>query len=75
GFVEKVYELFVRMPQRNVVSWNAMIAGYAHNGFIAHMAFVCDPEHIVKPPYRGLVTQLEALAAPSLSPEDCPIEM
>ncbi|KAH9288592.1 hypothetical protein KI387_032709, partial [Taxus chinensis] len=54
GFVEKAYELFVRTPQRNVVSWNAMIAGYAHNGFIAHMAFVCYPKHIVKPPYRGL---------------------
>ncbi|KAH9302409.1 hypothetical protein KI387_013992, partial [Taxus chinensis] len=34
GFVEKACELFDRMPQRNVVSWNAMIVGYAHNGFV-----------------------------------------
>ncbi|KAH9317708.1 hypothetical protein KI387_019477, partial [Taxus chinensis] len=26
--------LFDRMPQRNVISWNAMMAVYAQNGFV-----------------------------------------
>ncbi|XP_057821823.2 putative pentatricopeptide repeat-containing protein At3g23330 [Cryptomeria japonica] len=33
GNMDKARELFDKMPQKNVVSWNAMIAGYAHNGF------------------------------------------
>ncbi|XP_057873988.1 pentatricopeptide repeat-containing protein At4g13650-like [Cryptomeria japonica] len=34
GSIDKAYELFDRMPQRDVVSWTAMIVGYAHNGFV-----------------------------------------
>ncbi|XP_057837431.2 pentatricopeptide repeat-containing protein At2g03880, mitochondrial-like [Cryptomeria japonica] len=33
GSIETARELFDRMPQRDVISWNAMIAGYAQNGF------------------------------------------
>ncbi|XP_057816438.2 pentatricopeptide repeat-containing protein At3g12770-like [Cryptomeria japonica] len=33
GSIDKARELFDKIPQRNVVSWNAMIAGYAQNGF------------------------------------------
>ncbi|XP_057837801.1 pentatricopeptide repeat-containing protein At4g02750-like isoform X2 [Cryptomeria japonica] len=33
GSIDKARELFDRMPQRNVISWNAMISGYAQNGF------------------------------------------
>ncbi|XP_057825159.2 pentatricopeptide repeat-containing protein At4g13650-like [Cryptomeria japonica] len=34
GSIEKERELFDKMPQRTVVSWNAMTAGYAHSGFV-----------------------------------------
>ncbi|XP_057816435.1 pentatricopeptide repeat-containing protein At2g13600 [Cryptomeria japonica] len=33
GRIHKARELFDKMPQRNVISWTAMIAGYAQNGF------------------------------------------
>jgi len=32
GSIEKARDLFDKICQRNVVSWNAMIAGYAQNG-------------------------------------------
>ncbi|XP_057852302.2 pentatricopeptide repeat-containing protein At4g13650-like isoform X2 [Cryptomeria japonica] len=34
GSIDKAFELFDRMPQRNVVTWNTMIAGYAQNGLV-----------------------------------------
>ncbi|XP_057830827.2 pentatricopeptide repeat-containing protein At2g03880, mitochondrial-like [Cryptomeria japonica] len=34
GSTDKAYEVFDKMPQRDVVSWNAMIAGYVQNGFV-----------------------------------------
>ncbi|CAM8982957.1 unnamed protein product [Rhodiola kirilowii] len=33
GEFEAARELFDRMPERSVVSWNGMISGYAQNGF------------------------------------------
>jgi len=33
GSIDKARELFGMMPQRNVTSWNAMIARYEQNGF------------------------------------------
>jgi pentatricopeptide repeat protein len=34
GSIEKARDVFDKMPERNIVSWNAMIAGYLHNGFV-----------------------------------------
>eukprot|EP01018_Ginkgo_biloba_P019270 Gb_14391 [translate_table: standard] len=31
--LENARKVFDKMPERNVVSWNAMISGYAHNGY------------------------------------------
>ncbi|GMH31580.1 hypothetical protein Nepgr_033424 [Nepenthes gracilis] len=33
GFVEDAIEVFERMPERNLISWNSMMCGYAVNGF------------------------------------------
>ncbi|XP_057862811.2 pentatricopeptide repeat-containing protein At2g13600 isoform X2 [Cryptomeria japonica] len=33
GSIYKARELFNKMPERDVISWNAMVAGYAQNGF------------------------------------------
>ncbi|XP_057840102.1 pentatricopeptide repeat-containing protein At1g15510, chloroplastic [Cryptomeria japonica] len=33
GFINKACKLFDKMSQRNVISWTAMVSGYAHNGF------------------------------------------
>eukprot|EP01018_Ginkgo_biloba_P009793 Gb_07725 [translate_table: standard] len=32
--VESAHHVFDRMPERNVVSWNVMVAGYAQNGYL-----------------------------------------
>ncbi|XP_057854806.2 pentatricopeptide repeat-containing protein At5g27110 [Cryptomeria japonica] len=34
GSIDKARELFDKMPQKNVFSWTAMIAGFAQNGFV-----------------------------------------
>ncbi|XP_043707991.1 pentatricopeptide repeat-containing protein At1g08070, chloroplastic-like [Telopea speciosissima] len=33
GCINAAQRLFDRMPYKNVVSWNALISGYSHNGF------------------------------------------
>ncbi|XP_057873560.2 pentatricopeptide repeat-containing protein At4g21065 [Cryptomeria japonica] len=34
GCIQKAWEVFDKMPQRNVISWTAMIAGYAQSGLV-----------------------------------------
>ncbi|XP_011628311.2 putative pentatricopeptide repeat-containing protein At2g01510 [Amborella trichopoda] len=33
GFIDQARQVFKEMPNRNVVSWNAMISAYAQNGY------------------------------------------
>ncbi|KAH9321547.1 hypothetical protein KI387_016186, partial [Taxus chinensis] len=46
-----------------------------HLYHFGYTPFVCYPKRTDKPLYRGLVTQLEALAVPFLPPEDLPTEL
>eukprot|EP01018_Ginkgo_biloba_P018582 Gb_16828 [translate_table: standard] len=54
GFIEDAHKLFENMPYRDVASWNAMIAAYAHHGhgkealrLFAQMAQIgMKPDHI-----------------------------
>ncbi|KAH9310342.1 hypothetical protein KI387_025377, partial [Taxus chinensis] len=42
GSIDKAFELFDKMPQRNVGSWNAMIVGYAQYEFVENARELFD---------------------------------
>lgn len=68
GNVESELQLFSRMYQRNVVSWNAMIAGYAQNGH-ANEALTHFNEIQLKNLKSDSITMVNNLPAPAfLSP-------
>lgn len=54
GHVGDCYDIFRRMPRRDVVAWNSLISGYSHNGqggtalelFDAMMAEGIEPDHV-----------------------------
>ncbi|XP_057841741.2 pentatricopeptide repeat-containing protein At3g24000, mitochondrial-like [Cryptomeria japonica] len=64
GSIDRASELFDRMPQRDVISWNAMIAGYAQNGFFekALETFNQMQLAVVKPNSRTFASILPACA-------------
>ncbi|XP_059069540.1 pentatricopeptide repeat-containing protein At3g12770-like [Cryptomeria japonica] len=64
GSIDKARELFDRMPQRNVFSWTAMIAGYAQNGFAEKALETLKQMQLagVKPNSTTLATILPACA-------------
>ncbi|XP_059069665.1 pentatricopeptide repeat-containing protein At1g15510, chloroplastic-like isoform X2 [Cryptomeria japonica] len=64
GSIDKARELFDGLPQRNVVSWTAMIAGYAQNGFVekALETFKQMQSAGVKPNFMTIATILPACA-------------
>ncbi|XP_058109854.1 pentatricopeptide repeat-containing protein At1g11290, chloroplastic [Magnolia sinica] len=62
--IEDAWKMFDRMPQRDLVAWNAIIAGYAQNGF-AKRALELVPlmqEEGKRPDSITLVTVLPACA-------------
>ncbi|XP_059067355.1 pentatricopeptide repeat-containing protein At2g13600 [Cryptomeria japonica] len=51
GSIQKAYELFDKMPQRNLESWNTMITAYAQKGLL------CKALRLFKEmPYRDVVS-------------------
>lgn len=63
GSIENSQQAFYEMPERNLVTWNAMIGGYAHQGF-ADMALALFQDLVscgeVVPNYVTLVSVLSA---------------
>eukprot|EP01018_Ginkgo_biloba_P026951 Gb_35042 [translate_table: standard] len=62
GSVQVARQLFDKMPERSVVSWNAMIAGYTQSGYATEALKLFNQMHIadVKP---NLVTMVSVLPA------------
>ncbi|KMS98200.1 hypothetical protein BVRB_4g094640 [Beta vulgaris subsp. vulgaris] len=62
--VSDAYKMFDRMPEKDVASWNALIAGYAQNGYakIALELFVRMQEEGQRPDWITVITVLPALA-------------
>ncbi|KAK7272818.1 hypothetical protein RIF29_13858 [Crotalaria pallida] len=64
GIVENAEQVFSEMPERNLVTWNAMISGYAHQGNV-DMALCLFEEMTlgncgITPSYVTLVSVLSA---------------
>lgn len=47
GSIEKACELFDKMPERNLFSWNAMIVGYSKSGFVEKASETFRQMHLV----------------------------
>ncbi|CAL8115741.1 unnamed protein product [Prunus armeniaca] len=62
--INEAYKMFDRMPERDLVSWNTIIAGYAQNGLakIALELVIRMQEEGQKPDSITLVTLLPAVA-------------
>nr|KYP31686.1 hypothetical protein KK1_047858 [Cajanus cajan] len=46
GQLEDAHNVFVEMPVRDIASWNAMLLGFAHGGFLHRLSFQlgCDSD-------------------------------
>ncbi|GLJ55895.1 hypothetical protein SUGI_1200050 [Cryptomeria japonica] len=64
GSMESSRSLFERMPKRNVVSWNSMIAGYAQNGYASEALTLFSEMQLqgLKPDSVTVVNALPACA-------------
>eukprot|EP01018_Ginkgo_biloba_P011245 Gb_34297 [translate_table: standard] len=65
GSLDIARQLFNRMPKRNVVSWNAMIAGYSQNGYAEEALMLFHQMELadVNPNKVTIVSVLPACAA------------
>ncbi|XP_023526347.1 pentatricopeptide repeat-containing protein At4g14850 [Cucurbita pepo subsp. pepo] len=63
GSIDKAEQAFNEMPERNLVSWNALLGGYAHQGYadkaVALLEEMASAEGIA-PNYVSLVCALSA---------------
>eukprot|EP01018_Ginkgo_biloba_P020814 Gb_00195 [translate_table: standard] len=64
GVIEIAWQLFDKMSKRDVISWNAMIAGYVQNGHdVEALALFNQMQHgDIKPNYVTLLSVLQACA-------------
>ncbi|KAL3640169.1 hypothetical protein CASFOL_015137 [Castilleja foliolosa] len=64
GLINDAYNLFVKMSQRDVVSWNLMINGYSYNGLGKSALYVFEQMLVAKqqPSYVTFVGVLSACA-------------
>ncbi|XP_059077345.1 pentatricopeptide repeat-containing protein At2g13600 [Cryptomeria japonica] len=73
GSLQKAREVFDQMPKRNVISWNAMLAGYAQNGFCkdALELFELMKQSGTRPDHVSLACVLFACSHAGLVDEGC----
>eukprot|EP01018_Ginkgo_biloba_P030656 Gb_29990 [translate_table: standard] len=64
GSIRLVRQIFQRMHKRDLVSWNAMIAGYAQNGYFTEALMLFHQMQLegVKPDWATIVTLLPMCA-------------
>ncbi|KAL9684602.1 hypothetical protein QQ045_022043 [Rhodiola kirilowii] len=64
GMVEDAYKMFDRMPEKDLVSWNTVVSGYAQNGKakIALEMVLRMQEERVRPDWITMVSVLPAVA-------------
>uniref|UniRef100_A0A2P2QLA4 Putative pentatricopeptide repeat-containing protein At5g47460 n=1 Tax=Rhizophora mucronata TaxID=61149 RepID=A0A2P2QLA4_RHIMU len=63
GQVKDAESLFVMLPKKNLVTWNAMISGYAHNGHSSKVIRLFEEVKLAKNLKPDWVTFLNVIAA------------
>lgn len=63
--IDEAYKMFDRMPERDLVSWNTIIAGYAQNGFsnMALQLFVQMQKEGQRPDFVTVVSIIPSVAS------------
>eukprot|EP01018_Ginkgo_biloba_P031204 Gb_39249 [translate_table: standard] len=64
GSIEIAYQVFDKMPERDAISWNAMISGYAQNGYANQALDLFNQMQLagMKPTAITMVSVLQAYA-------------
>ncbi|KAK6142503.1 hypothetical protein DH2020_022851 [Rehmannia glutinosa] len=71
GFVDFAYRIFLKMPVKNLITWNSMIGGFAQNGRGAEAVGIFDQMILerVKPDYISFIGVLFACSHSGLVDE------